>query len=165
MSEEKKRGRPSAYTAAIAAEICARLANGESLNAVCKDESMPPRTTVIEWVLDDREGFSDKYARARRVGYELIADELLDISDDGTNDYAERENKSGETYKVVDQDHISRSRLRVDTRKWLLSKALPKIYGDKVTNEHTGKDGSPIGHAIEVSFVGSKPGGTAGGVS
>lgn len=74
---------------------------------------------------------------------ELLADELFSIADDGSNDTyeaTEGEEKSTRT----DHDVINRSRLRIDTRKWYLSKVLPKIYGDKVTNEHTGLDGGPL---------------------
>lgn len=66
-----------------------------------------------------------------------MADDLLDIVDDGTNDFVEREGKDGLT-TVVDHEHIQRSRLRAETRKWLLAKALPKIYGDKVDLKHSG---------------------------
>jgi hypothetical protein len=70
--------------------------------------------------------------RARESGYHKMADELLEIADDASNDFMERKGKDGEAVMVVDHDHIARSRLRVDTRKWLLSKALPKVYGDKL---------------------------------
>jgi hypothetical protein len=55
-----------------------------------------------------------------------MADELLEIADDATNDFVERQNKDGHTSKVFDAEHVQRSRLRVEARKWLLSKALPK---------------------------------------
>lgn len=126
-------GRLTKYTDALGEAICARLAAGESLNAICKDEDMPSKAAVLLWVDEDRSGFADQYARARTRGYQLLAEELLEISDDGTNDYVERENKDGSTYQAVDHDHIARSRLRVETRKWLLSKMLPKVYGDKTT--------------------------------
>lgn len=66
-----------------------------------------------------------------------MADDLLDIVDDGTNDFVARE-RDGERIMVVDHEHIQRSRLRADTRKWLLSKALPKLYGDKLDLKHSG---------------------------
>jgi hypothetical protein len=66
------------------------------------------------------------------MGYEDMADDVLDIADNGTNDYVDTENGPS-----LDKDHIQRSRLRVDTRKWMLSKVLPKIYGDKVEIEQT----------------------------
>ena len=108
------RGRPTLYTPEIAEEICERLAAGESLLAICRDEHMPAESTVRDWALADREGFSAKYAHARLLQAHRMADEIVDMSDD----------KNTET---------NRSRLQVDTRKWILSKVLPKIYGEKLT--------------------------------
>lgn len=143
-------GRTSAYTDELAEEICARLADGETLRSICRDDHMPDERRVRSWALDLDHPFSPQYRIAREIGYMQMADDLLDISDDGSNDWMVREGKDGEgTAYSVNGEHISRSKLRVDTRKWLLSKALPKIYGDKIVNEHTGKDGKPI----EVSDV------------
>lgn len=128
MTTEKGRGRPSSYTQEKADAICQRLADGETLRQVCRDEDMPAESTVRGWALDDVNGFCAQYTRAREIGYMSMADELLDISDDGENDYMA--NKDG--VKEYNGDHLNRSRLRVDTRKWLLSKALPKVYGDKI---------------------------------
>jgi len=115
------KGRPSKFTQPLADRICERLAAGETLRAICRDDDMPSPQAVLRWI-PKNEGFSEQYARAREAGYALMADQLTEIADN-------------------DGDP-ARDRLRVDTRKWLLSKALPKIYGDKV--EHTGKDGGPI---------------------
>jgi hypothetical protein len=142
-------GRLTKYTHALGEAICARLAAGESLNAICKDEGMPSKAAVLLWVSENRSGFSDQYARAREVGYEKMADELLEIADDGTNDFIERSKENGDTYTVVDQEHIARSRLRVETRKWLLSKMLPKVYGDKTTVSGD-PDGAPIQQVLRV---------------
>jgi hypothetical protein len=106
---------------------------------------MPAESTVRQWIEDDKTadgGFAAQYARAREIGYRTMADEIQEISDDGSNDYMVRTRRDGSTETVVNQEHIQRSRLRVDTRKWLLSKALPKIYGDKV--ELHGPDGGPL---------------------
>lgn len=124
-------GRPSTYTPEIAAEICRRLLDGETLKVLCRDPEMPPESTVRLWVLDV-DGFAALYTRARLVGYLAMADDLQEIADDGTNDYVERERADGTKYMAFDAEHVQRSKLRVDTRKWLLSKALPKIYGDKL---------------------------------
>lgn len=129
---QAKRGRPTAYTEAIAKEICQRLAEGETLSQICRSEHMPARPTVILWVLDDREGFSDRYARARDLLLEYWADETIDIADDGSNDWMRRESKDGNEALVFNSEHSQRSRLRVDTRKWLLSKLKPERYGDKL---------------------------------
>ena len=60
-----------------------------------------------------------------------MADEMLEIADDGSNDWMLRKDGDKEFY-VLNGEHVQRSRLRLDTRKWLLSKALPKVYGDKL---------------------------------
>lgn len=135
-----ERGRPSAFTADLAKEICSRLASGETLRAVCRDENMPPESTVRKWALEDRNGFSAQYATAREIGYQSMADELLDIADDSSGDVSTDEDGN----RKFNGEFASRSRLRVDTRKWLLSKALPKVYGDKITQEVTGADGTPL---------------------
>jgi hypothetical protein len=139
-------GRPSDYTPEIAALICERLAAGETLRAICTSEAMPPESTVRTWAVDDREGFSAQYTRAREIGYMSMADELLEVADDGTNDWMERggENPGWD----ANGEHLQRSRLRVDTRKWLLSKALPKLFGDKLDLQHTGADGGAIQHDV-----------------
>ena len=72
------------------------------------------------------------------MAYELLADEIVSISDENytTDEHGVKERLSSEA--------IQRNRLRVDTRKWMLSKMLPKVYGDKLTQEVTGKGGGPI---------------------
>lgn len=67
-----------------------------------------------------------------------MADELLEIADDGSNDWMEKTVGSGETITVVDHEHVQRSRLRVDTRKWYLSKLAPKRYSEKLATDDTG---------------------------
>lgn len=136
-------GRPSDYGPEIADRICERIADGESVRSICADDDMPSKAAVFRW-LAAHETFRDQYARAKEAQLEHMADELLDIADDGSNDWMERRNADGSTHEVVNGEHIQRSRLRVDSRKWLLSKLVPKKYGDRVMNEHTGKDGGPI---------------------
>jgi hypothetical protein len=124
----KKVGRPSGFTQATADEICRRLAEGESLRSICRDAQMPNRQTVFDW-LDARPEFAGQYARARQRQFELWGDDILDIADDGSNDFLDRVNRSGVVQRVFNREHVERSRLRVDSRKWLLSKLLPKKYG------------------------------------
>jgi hypothetical protein len=75
------------------------------------------------------ETLPDQYAAARRLGYEKRADELLEIADDSSADWVDTRNGN----RVFDSVHVNRARLMIDTRKWLLSKMLPKVYGDHVT--------------------------------
>lgn len=131
-------GRPSVHTAEVAAEICQRLADGETLREICRDERLPARRTVQAWVLDDHEGFSRQYARAREMQIEGWADEIVEISDDGTNDWQERQVGEDRVETVLNGEHVQRSKLRVDSRKWLLSKIAAHTYGDKTHLEHSG---------------------------
>jgi hypothetical protein len=117
-------GRPSKYTKALAARICERMCEGESLRKICADPKMPHMATVLRWVgseAEDKAGFREQYARAREAQADKFADELVDIADEGTNENA----------NII--------RLRMDARKWAASKLAPKKYGDKQTTEHEHK--------------------------
>jgi hypothetical protein len=92
---------------------------------------MPDKSQVFKW-LRTKEEFRDQYARAKQESADAMAEDILDIADDGTNDWIEAERKDGSTYMIVDHEHIQRSRLRVDTRKFLMAKMKPKVYGDKL---------------------------------
>lgn len=105
---------------------------------------MPARPTVVGWAVENVDGFADRYAHARDLMLEHWADELLDVSDDGSNDWMTREGKDGTPSFVVNGEHIQRSRLRVDSRKWLLSKLKPERYGERLHQEVTGKDGKDL---------------------
>lgn len=150
-----KKGRPSKYSKLIADTICEKLAEGFTLREVCKSEEFPAESTVRLWALEDRDGFSAQYARAREIGYQAMADELLEISDDGRNDWMERNGEDDRGW-VANGENMGRSRLRVDTRKWLLSKALPKLYGDKITATHEAGDtlGSLLGAISDLPRLG-----------
>ncbi len=128
-TEPSRAGRPSDFNQKTADLICARLADGESLRSICRDDSMPHVSTVLRWVAHpDRKEFRDQYAHAREVGLEQMADEILEIADETAFDTIAT--KDG--FKA-DNEWIQRSKLRVDARKWILSKQLPKKYGDRTT--------------------------------
>lgn len=127
-------------------EICRRLSEGESLLKISKTPGFPSDSTMQSWSLDLSNPFAGNYARARELGYRRLADEILEISDNSSRDLVARETKDG-TIHVVDHEHIQRARLRVDTRKWILSKMLPKVYGDRA--EISGKDGGPL----QIQFI------------
>ena len=130
-----KKGRPTAYSKSVAIEICDRLAGGESLVAICKDAHMPSRSTVMLWVAENRDNFSDMYDKACEARFWFHADELLDIADDARNDFMERHDPQGNCIGYVQNgEAVNRSRLRVDTRKWLLSKMLPKFSDKQVVS-------------------------------
>lgn len=117
--------RPTDYTPEMATEICKRIMDNRSLRNVCEDPDMPARSTVFLW-LNEHEEFSDQYARACQIRQEIKFDEIEDLA----------AMASPEDYQV--------RKLQIDTRKWVLSKEAPKKYGDKISQEISGKDGGPI---------------------
>jgi hypothetical protein len=124
--------------------ICQRIADGESLRTICSDEGMPATSTVFKW-LNEQTTFSEQYARAREAQADALFDEILEIADDGSNDWMERKNQDGENIGWRENgEALRRSALRVDARKWMAAKLQPKKYGDRITQELTGKDGGPI---------------------
>lgn len=147
-----KRGRPSKFTPELAADICARLAKGESLRSICRDEGMPSDVAVRQWALNDINGFYAQYAQARDLGLDAMAEEVCEIADDGSNDYVERVNKNGETETVFNTEHVQRSRLRFDARRWYLSKLAPKKYGDRLTHEGDPNNPLRVDHSGQVTL-------------
>jgi hypothetical protein len=146
-------GRPRHYSPDVAEELLDRLSAGESLESICRDEHMPAPPTVRKWAaqrVEEEDGapsFSAEYARAREFGYDAMAERLLDF---GLKDYVGPDG-------YVDNGEIQRLRLLSDNRRWLLSKLLPRKYGDKVTQEITGQDGSALITRIELVAVDPRP--------
>ena len=110
------------FTQALADEICERIADGQSLRAICSEPGKPDKSTVFRW-LGQNEAFRDQYARARESQADTLFDDILDIVDQS--------------------DDPQIARLRMDARKWMAGKLRPKVYGDKVElggkvdHEHT----------------------------
>jgi len=127
----RRGGHPTVYTAELADHLLRELANGRTLTDICDDEGMPCHATVRNWVLEDREGFAARFSRARCFGYQAMSDRIIDIADDGRNDWQVRHRKDGTTELVIDHENIKRSRLRCDARRWNLATTLPKLYAEQ----------------------------------
>ncbi len=111
--------------------VCQYLASGLHMKQICVKARMPSENTVYRWLAEDKE-FQKRYARARTISTEAMEQEIIEIIDDGRNDWMERQNADGSTYEVVNHEHIMRSRARVDTRKWIMARRAPKKYGDRL---------------------------------
>lgn len=122
--------RPTKYSQETADVICERLASGESMRTISKAEGMPAMSTMFLWLREHKE-FSEQYAKAKEEGVDALVEELLDIADDGSNDWMEINDEDNPGYKF-NGEHYQRSRLRIDTRKWIASKLKAKKYGDKL---------------------------------
>ena len=142
----KKIGRPTLFNQDLVDTICERIANGESLRSICKDDDMPAMSVIFRWLSeDDKKGFQDQYARAREQQAETLADELLSIADDSTNDWMEKTDHEGNQIGwMFNKENVQRSRVRIDTRKWIASKLKPKKYGDFNRTEVTGENSDPV---------------------
>lgn len=137
-------GRPTLYTEELCDRICAELSAGISMRSVSKAEDMPSAVTMFAWMRKYPE-FLKRYEAAKAEAADAMIEEMLDIADDGTNDWMEIHDKEGECvgYKV-NGEHVQRSRLRVDTRKWIAAKLKPKKYGDKVDVSHGVQEDNPL---------------------
>ena len=125
-------------------EIIERIASGEPLRQICRDEHMPSFRVFYDWMRGD-EDLSTRIARAREDGADAIADEILSIADDGSNDWMEKKNENGDIVGwSINGEHVQRSKLRVDARLKLLAKWHPKKYGDKIMTD--------VNHSGSVSF-------------
>jgi hypothetical protein len=124
-------GRPTLYSADIADWILEQLSEARTLSEICGDPGMPVHSTVRLWARENREGFADRYNRAREFGCEVIADQIIQIADDSRGDWIMRRKPDGTSEVVLDRANIRRSRLRVSARCRLLSKLLPRIYGSR----------------------------------
>jgi hypothetical protein len=129
----KKRGRPSSYSQANADLICKRMSEGESLLQICKDKNTPFNQAMVFRWLEKECLFRESYARARESLLEHWAQEIISLPDNAN---------------PADANLI---RIQVDARKWVLSKLLPKKYGDRIVVDQTVEitDKSPKDSVLE----------------
>jgi hypothetical protein len=122
----KKVGRPTDFNEHIANRICELISESEKgihkLYAENKDW-MPVPSTIMLW-LSQNQRFSEQYTQAKRLQADKMGENILDIADDSSGD-------SIETSKgvVENREFTSRSKLRVETRMWLMERLDPKKYG------------------------------------
>ena len=143
-------GRHAVYGQDTRDEICRRISIGESLISICKSEGMPDKSTVLDWLFKEPD-FVAQYARAREAQAEHYLDEIIEISNDSVLDTEMGEDGIERTNHEV----VARARLRVDTRKWAMSKLAPKKYGDRIENRLADADGNAL--TVQVIRFGDNP--------
>ena len=119
------------YTPELAELILDELCSGRTLADVCGDPGMPSIRTVNLWVLQNREGFRAPYHEAREIGWLTLSDQMLKIADDCRQDRTLRRNKDGSCEFVVNLAAIRRAQQQINTREWLLSRMLPRVFGNR----------------------------------
>ena len=131
----------------IFSEVVNRIFNGESLRAILRDSHMPSSQTFYNW-LDSDNDKSKRYARACEARADAIFDEILDIADETSNDTV-----TTDTGEYPNTEWINRSRLKVDSRKWIVSKLNPKKYGDKIDVNQNVRFEQPIFTGIDLDVT------------
>lgn len=129
-----KRGRPSKYTEELAEVICERIADGESMRRICRDDDMPDKETIRRWKRE-KEDFRARFARAREEAADSYADRMLAYCD---------EFETAESITRVQGLKEASQNLR-----WLAGVTKPKVYGDLQKLEHSGAGGAPLKITIE----------------
>lgn len=107
------------------AEILEQISHGVPLVQISRQPGMPSPSTIIKHRKQDP-AFDALYEQARLAAVDIIEGEILDIADDGRNDWEERERKNGDTYIALNTEAVQRSRLRIESRKYLLGVYSPK---------------------------------------
>lgn len=107
-------GRPTDYNEAMATEILRRLAEGETVSEICRDEDMPNKSSVFLWSSIHKE-FSDRYLVALKGVGQIKVDKIPEVIEDM---------KKGLTDPAI-------GKLEIDALKWMAGKFYPRMYGDK----------------------------------
>ena len=130
---KRPRGRPSLYTLALAAEVCERLSNGETLEDICRSAHMPATRTIYLWT-ETHESFAADFARARTRGFDALAAEALRIANTPVEG-VEYVTKADGGVEERRGDMLGHRKLQIETRLKLLAKWDPKRYGEKLALE------------------------------
>lgn len=115
------------YTPELAAKLCAAIADGGSLRAVCAKAGMPSKATVFRWLREQPE-FVKLYEQATDDRADGHVEEIIDIADKCK----------------LDKDAVAKAKLQIYARIEAVQKMKPRKYGAKVTQELTGPGGGPV---------------------
>ncbi|KIO48202.1 hypothetical protein [Nitrosospira sp. NpAV] len=148
VSSGKKRGAPTIKTRELVDAICTGISLGKSARTMCVETGISQRV-LWNWLANDA-ALMQQYLHAKELCVDAYAEEIIEISDDGSKDtFTDEKGK-----EVTNREIIARSQLRIDARKWYAARLAPKKYGDKLLNtREDGDTGKPIVHKVEVAFV------------
>ncbi|MDN5752325.1 MAG: hypothetical protein L0H15_03460 [Nitrosospira sp.] len=144
----KRRSARTIKTPELLDAICAGISLGKSARAMCVETGISQRV-LWNWLASDAE-LMRQYLLAKELCIDAYAEEIIEISDDGSRDtYTDEKGR-----EVIDREVIARAQLRIDARKWYASRLAPKKYGDKLMNAQDGGDTNKRNaHKVEVAFV------------
>jgi len=143
-AKPKKIGRPTIFTKNLSDVICVRIAEGESMRSISRDESMPAMKTLFRWLREKPE-FRQQYEIAKEESADVHAEDIIYISDHEASSPVMVDGIplmiDGKQVYAVDSASVAHARLRIDARKWVSSKLKPKKYGERLHSEHSGHVG------------------------
>ena len=112
-------------------EIMNRIAKGETLTHICKDENMPNIYQFMRWISTDDE-LRARYYRAKEVQADFFSEEILDIADDSVSDIMMGFDRKGKPIPMVNYENVKRSELRIKARQWLMERVKSGRFNEKV---------------------------------
>jgi len=114
-------------------QVCIKIESGMSLRTIFSGVNPPMSNTLFYRLIKENANLNERYARAKEIYASDIFDEIIEIADEANADL--EVNEKGQLY--ISGEAVQRSRLKIDARKWILSKLEPKKYGDKIDIDHT----------------------------
>jgi hypothetical protein len=137
------KGRPSKYTKELADRICDLIAtHPNGLVSLCKMyPDLPSPSIIRKWLRDsEKQDFLHHYKISLYMRADNFFDEIIEIAD--TPQIGETITLKAGEREITQADMIQHRRLRIDVRKWIVSKLLPKKYGDTAQMQ-TGEESEP----------------------
>lgn len=149
MAVSATKPRSTLRTLALEMEVLDRIATGEPLAEICRDEHMPHRNSWYNWLEED-ENLAVRFARAREKGFDAIAEDALKIANTPFEGESTITRADG-SVEVRREDMLGHRKLQVETRLKLLAKWDPKRYGDRMVTTLTGPNDGPLQVQYETS--------------
>jgi hypothetical protein len=147
------------YDREYALAACEAMYCGMTLKEFCKiqqqdNPDFPAPQTIRDWYVSNAGGeFGSLYAQARRAQADHWADECVEIAENSSNDWMDRRCADGTISTKVNHECVQRSKLRVDVRKWLLSKLHPDVYAERFVHQTLGANGLPVDPPSAVTTI------------
>lgn len=130
-----------------AAIICEKIVQGMALRQIARDLGASHASTIHMWIAQDAD-FAEQYRLAKQAQADVFAEECIEIADDGSNDWMEREGKAVPNYEIA-----NRSKLRVETRMKLMRVYAPRRFGNVVAHEHSGEVAVNVSHQLATDAI------------
>jgi hypothetical protein len=136
------------YSRELVDRILATCAVEEiGLRKSCEKHGLP-YTVMCGWVSHDIDGITLRWMQVKRLRGFALVDEILDIADDTAADFVRTEEGL-----AFNREHVQRSKLRIETRQWLVKNILRDLFGDKVALIGGGEKDPPISAKVDLTAL------------